>query len=180
MSSQLPPDSQQPSPHGELWRLRGVQRAQPHLGEGDHSRMAVWAILAGVMLVLVIAGVFIFVGLDPLKSTQGIPTVLTPTASRTATAADTLRPASSPTRTFTHTSIPTNTPTPITPSPTVPTPRPSATTVVRYRVRPGDTLTSIAVKYHVSIQAIMAANRLRRDTIYDGEELIIPPATRAP
>jgi membrane-bound lytic murein transglycosylase D len=45
---------------------------------------------------------------------------------------------------------------------------------MRYRVRPGDTLTSIAAKYHVSIQAIMVANRLRRDTIYDGEELIIP------
>jgi LysM repeat protein len=45
---------------------------------------------------------------------------------------------------------------------------------VRYRVRPGDTLTSIAAKYRVSIQAIIVANRLRSDTIYDGEELIIP------
>ena len=174
MSSRQPPDSQQPSPRNEPWRLRGVQRAQPHLGEGNPSQMAVWAILAGVMLALVIAGVFIFVGLDPLKSAQGIPTVLTPTPSRTATAADTLRPAAVPANTVTPISSPTNTPIRITPSPTVPTPRPSATPVVRYRVRPGDTLIAIAAKYHVSVQAIMAANRLRRDTIYDGEELIIP------
>jgi LysM repeat protein len=174
MSSQLPTDPQPPSPHNEPWRLRRVQRAQPHLGEGDHSLMAVWAILAGVMLVLAVAGVFIFVWLDPLTSAQVIPTALTPTPSRTATATETLPPASVPTNTVTRTPTPTNTPTPITPSPTVPTPRPSATTVVRYRVRPGDTLTSIAAKYHVSVQALMAANRLRRDTIYDGEELIIP------
>ena len=174
MSSQPPNDSQQPSPHGEPWRLRGIQRAQPHLGEGDHSRLAVWAILAAVMLVLMVAGVFIFVWLDPLKSAQVLPTALTPTPSRTATTSDTLRPASVPTNIVTRTPTPTNTPTRVTPSPTVPTPRPSATPVVRYRVRPGDTLTSIAAKYRVSIQAIIVANRLRSDTIYDGEELIIP------
>lgn len=141
--------------------------------------MPLWTILAGVIIVLVAVGTFIFVWLDPLKSAQGIPTVLTPSPSRTATAADTLPPASAPTNTVTRTSTPTNTPTPVTPSPTVPTPRPTAS-VVRYRVRPGDTLTSIAAKYHVSVQAIMVANGLRRDTIYDSEELIIPLATRVP
>jgi LysM repeat protein len=42
-------------------------------------------------------------------------------------------------------------------------------------VRPGDTLTSIALQYGISTQALMAANNLRDpDFIYVGQRLVIP------
>lgn len=42
-------------------------------------------------------------------------------------------------------------------------------------VRPGDTLTSIALRYGISTQALMAANNLRDpDFIYVGQRLMIP------
>lgn len=42
-------------------------------------------------------------------------------------------------------------------------------------VRPGDTLTSIALQYGISTQALMAANNLRDpDFIYVGQRLMIP------
>jgi LysM repeat protein len=42
-------------------------------------------------------------------------------------------------------------------------------------VRPGDTLTSIALQYGISTQALMAANNLRDpDFIYIGQRLMIP------
>jgi membrane-bound lytic murein transglycosylase D len=47
----------------------------------------------------------------------------------------------------------------------------------RHRVEPGETLTSIARKYHVTPRAIAAVNNLERDTELDpGEKLIIPAA----
>jgi membrane-bound lytic murein transglycosylase D len=47
----------------------------------------------------------------------------------------------------------------------------------RHRVEPGDTLTSIARKYHVTPRAIAAVNNLESNTELDpGEKLIIPAA----
>jgi len=44
-----------------------------------------------------------------------------------------------------------------------------------YRVQPGDTLSGIAARYGVSVEAIMAANSLpSRSTIYAGQVLTIP------
>lgn len=64
---------------------------------------------------------------------------------------------------------PATTPTP-TPSPTAsPTPAP-----VVHVVRRGDTLTSIAAKYGVSVQAIKNANKLKSSTLRVGQELVIP------
>ncbi len=55
-----------------------------------------------------------------------------------------------------------------------PTPRASET----YIVRPGDTLTLIALRYHVSLQALATANNLADwDMIYVGEQLEIPGST---
>jgi LysM repeat protein len=67
----------------------------------------------------------------------------------------------------------------LTPTATATRPRPTATPV-RYRVRFGDTLVSIAERYHISVQALMAANGLRNDLIRVGQELIIPIATPQP
>ena len=50
----------------------------------------------------------------------------------------------------------------------------------RHRVEPGDTLTSLAKKYHVTAPAIAAANGLgRSDGLSAGDKLIIPAAQPA-
>ena len=43
-----------------------------------------------------------------------------------------------------------------------------------YVVRPGDSLSSIAARFHTTVYAIRVANRLTRDTIIIGQTLIIP------
>src|SRR5260221_8035375 len=46
---------------------------------------------------------------------------------------------------------------------------------ITHIVRQGETLTSIANRYHVSVNAIIAANHLTDgDSLYIGEKLIIP------
>jgi LysM repeat protein len=53
--------------------------------------------------------------------------------------------------------------------------RPAGTGTVRYRVRPGDTVGAIAVRYRASVAAIVARNRLdRRATIRVGQLLAVP------
>lgn len=74
------------------------------------------------------------------------------------------------------TSMPTFIPLPPTPMPTATatataTLSPASTT---YVVRAGDTLFSIAKRYGVTVEAIMAANRLSNFNIYIGQTLIIP------
>jgi len=44
----------------------------------------------------------------------------------------------------------------------------------RYRVRPGDTLARIARRFHVRVDAIQTANRMRGATIHPGDTLVIP------
>ncbi len=44
----------------------------------------------------------------------------------------------------------------------------------RYRVRPGDTLARIARRFHVSVEAIQAANRMRGTALRPGDELVVP------
>jgi LysM repeat protein len=47
-----------------------------------------------------------------------------------------------------------------------------------YTVQPGDTLTGIAARYNVSVDAIVTANNLpNRSTIYVGQSLVIPSGT---
>ncbi|MBI5653186.1 MAG: LysM peptidoglycan-binding domain-containing protein [Chloroflexi bacterium] len=80
-------------------------------------------------------------------------------------------------------------PIPATPRPQLPTatltPTPTATRTATntftpvpartiYIVRPGDTLFSIARRYNTTVEAITAANRLPSQTIYVGQQLIIP------
>lgn len=71
-------------------------------------------------------------------------------------------------------------PTPTTPSVIVITATPTGGSgggsgqVVYYTVVQGDTLTSIAARFGVSVQAIKTANGLTSDLIYVGQVLIIP------
>ncbi len=63
-----------------------------------------------------------------------------------------------------------------TPKPTVtPKPTPSATSALRYyRVRAGDTLTTIAKKFAVTVTALRTANKLTSDLIRIDQKLLIP------
>jgi len=97
-----------------------------------------------------------------------IPPTPTATLKPTVTLAPTMTPsipALKPTVTLVPTStlLPTLTPTPI------PTPK-----VITYTVQAGDTLSGIAKVYGVTVEAIVAANDLESDTIYIGQELVIP------
>jgi len=64
------------------------------------------------------------------------------------------------------------------PGPPAPAP---VTRLVRYRVRPGDTVTAIAARYRLRVAAIVAANHLnRRATIRIGQPLTLPLPARKP
>ncbi len=111
------------------------------------------------------------------------PTPDTPTPDATAafnlpaltpTSSPTLEPTSTetPAPTSTATTEPTATPT------TTPPPPPSGR--VTYKVKSGDTLSSIAAKYGVTWQALADANKLTsRSTLRIGQELVIPVAGSA-
>ena len=62
-----------------------------------------------------------------------------------------------------------------------PAPQPVNTTGQNtYTVKPGDTLSDIAVRYGTTTAAIFAANNLSSNTIYAGQVLVIPPAGITP
>ncbi len=92
----------------------------------------------------------------------------------TPTHAPTPRPSPAPSPTPKPTPTPSPTPT-ATPAPTArPTPRPTAT-VRRYTVRPGDTLYSIAARFHTTVGAIERANAITNPGLLRvGQVLIIP------
>jgi len=138
-----------------------VQRVPAHLGETTRESLPPWIMLAGVALLLIVACAVIFMLLGGTSRLGlGISVTATPTRTRTPTPAVTILPITLPPA-------------------TVPAPGPTAATV-KYKVKAGDNLTAIAAKYKVSIQAIMAANGMKDDTIRVGEELIIPLPTPTP
>jgi membrane-bound lytic murein transglycosylase D len=49
----------------------------------------------------------------------------------------------------------------------------TGSTTQKYKVKKGDTLTSIAKKYHVKVKELMKWNKLKNDKIYEGQTLII-------
>ncbi|MCA9881160.1 MAG: LysM peptidoglycan-binding domain-containing protein [Thermomicrobiales bacterium] len=58
-----------------------------------------------------------------------------------------------------------------------PPPIPTPGKQQRYEVREGDTLSEIAARFGVDEEAILKQNPdLERDTLFVGQELIIPPA----
>lgn len=60
------------------------------------------------------------------------------------------------------------------PQPAAPPGSPAASAGQGYTVRFGDTLTSIALRYGVTVNDLMAANGLRDSTIYIGQTLVVP------
>lgn len=58
------------------------------------------------------------------------------------------------------------------------TPKPSPTTEIIYTVRPGDTLSEIALKYGTTVSSIKQLNNLVSDTIFANQTLKIIPTTK--
>jgi LysM repeat protein len=103
----------------------------------------------------------------PLTSTVAITATVEVTATLPAEA-PTLAPTAEPTATPTATETPTATPT----ATAAPTQIPGRTT---YKVKSGDTLSSIASQFGISWQELAAANGLNsRSTLRIGQELVVP------
>ncbi len=138
-----------------------VQRVPAHLGETTRDSVSPWIMIAGVALLLIIACAVIFTLLGgTARLGLGASVTATPTRTRTPTFSVPTLPITLP---------PAST---IVPGPTA--------AIVKYKVKSGDNLTAIAAKYKVSIQAIMAANGMKDDTIRVGDEIIIPLPTPTP
>jgi len=94
----------------------------------------------------------------------------------------TATPAATPTSTATPTLPPSPTATPVPPTATVPPTAPPATPAASgeantYRIQSGDTLSGIAQRFGVSLDALLAANRITANTtLRIGQTLIIPGA----
>jgi LysM repeat protein len=163
MTQERPPIPPPSRPgRSEPWRVeRMVQRVPAHLGETTREVVSPWLMIAGVAVLLVVACAVIFMLLGG-TSRLGLGVAVTPTSTQTPT------------------SMPETTSMPITlPPATTAVPGPTAV-IVKYKVKAGDNLTAIAARYKVTIQAIMAANGMKTDTIRIGDELIIPLPTPTP
>ena len=140
------------SPHAkptEPWRIeRMVQRVPGHLGED--SRFSPWLVVGAVAVVVIVGALLLFFSNFPAGGVAPPSTTLTP------------RPRTTIIRV---TATPDNTSTPK-PVPTV-----SST---KYTVKKGDTLSTVAQKFKITVEAIRAANNLTDDTIRVGDILNIP------
>jgi LysM repeat protein len=155
---------------------RILHRAQPHLSEQNHSITGPWMIFAGVIVVMLVTAAALFLWTGQMlgsvtgSSNAGVSKTL---PSGTLSPLTATRPAASPGAVATG-----SLQTPVAPqaTPTAAPPPPTATrSVVKYKVKAGDTLLEIAIKYGVSVQAIMNANKMKNDVIRIGDELTIPP-----
>jgi LysM repeat protein len=116
-----------------------------------------------------------------LEEPTAYPAPTSGSANAPTSAAATSAPTETPTET--PTAVPTAAPT-ATAEPTVaaaptaaPTAAPPPSGPRKYTVQPGDTLRAIAEKFHVSVTAIIDANRLtpqEADSLRVGQELVIP------
>jgi LysM repeat protein len=163
----------------EAWRIeRLIRHAPPHHGETGPSRLLLSVAAVGVLGFLLALGSLLW----PREPSLSDPGVTAPPAVATRT----------PVRVISSTSVrpssPLPTASPVRPSPPIPTatvPRPSSTVpptpaARKYKIQPGDTLLALANRFHVTIEAIQAANGMTDTFLRAGEELIIPLPTRAP
>ncbi|MBM3130710.1 MAG: LysM peptidoglycan-binding domain-containing protein [Chloroflexi bacterium] len=133
-----------------------------HLGELPNDSLPPWIVMAGIVLLVVVVSIvaFVLLGGPARLGWGGAPATSTPT--RTPRAVTPI--------VTTIIATPVASPTALGPTPVT----------IKYRVKSGDVLSEIAVRYKVSVQAIKNANNLKDDTIRAGEELIIPLPTPTP
>lgn len=147
----------------EPWRIeRMVQRVPAHLGETTREPVSPWIVIAGLVLLILVSCGVLFVLLDVPSRLAGLGFRAQPTATRTPRVV-----------------TPGVTILPPTPAPPTPTAGPTAVTT-KYKVKAGDTLSSISARYHISIEAIKIANGMTNDTVRIGDELTIPLPTPTP
>jgi LysM repeat protein len=125
--------------------VQGLERRRPWLSRRTRETLTLIGINAALSLVISLAVVIVW---------DAVVRPPVPASTPVAVATDTATPASAlPTMTF--------------------TPGPGAPTI--YRVQAGDTLLTIASRFGVTVEAIMAANGLENaNFIQTGQELLIP------
>ncbi len=145
-----PPVERDPNhwrPSSRPWLRDGVvRRVSPHYDEVDTSRGVILPLL--LVLVILTLAVVAFLLLRP--GVGPVTGVNTPPAIGISSPVPILAMPS------------------LSPSPTV--------AIVKYKVQAGDTLSGIAAKYGISVQSLMAANKLTSNLIHAGDELFIPSA----
>ncbi len=132
-----------------------VQRVPGHLGE--ESRFSPWLVVAAVAVTVLVGVLLLFFAQFPAIGSAGANPTATPRARTPITRIITATPANTPTSTV---------------APTI--------TFVKYTVKQGDTLSTIARQFRVSVEAIRAANNLTGDTIHAGDTLNIPQGQPPP
>ncbi len=161
MASSLPPNGPARKPT-EPWRVeRMVQRVPGHIDEG--SRFSPWLIVAAIVVIVLVGSLLlIFSGITGSGVATGTTqNTRTPRAVTTTTTTTIRVTATVESGTATPSAAPTG-------------------VTLKYTVKKGDTLSSIAQKFKVSVQAIRAANSLSDDTIKVGDVLTIPVPTPTP
>jgi LysM repeat protein len=139
----------------EPWRIeRMVQRVPGHLGE--ESRFSPWLVVGAVAVVIIVGALLLFFSNFSAGGVAPPSTTITPRARTTI-----IRITATPPLTSTPA-----------PSPTVPS--------VKYTVKKGDTLSSVAQKFKISVESIRGANDLTDDTIHVGDILTIPVSGPVP
>ena len=144
---------------------------------GERWRMAYIALTA-VVVALAIASAILSAGRRAPSPSEALYTpsaMPSPSTTRTFTTTPTPSPISTPVATDTPSPSPTATPIPT----RTPTPNPTFTS---YVVQAGETLSAIAGRFGVTIQAILAANPSITDPahIVAGQRILIPPRGWAP
>ncbi len=168
-----------PVPHGAVraaMAAEALEPGHPTRPQGSGQR-APWTALVAAIIVLGLVGIVLGVGLASIMGGTppaagspgpGVTAGTPPSPTRASTPA----PSQTPIPTPTATPIPTLTATP--PPSAEPTPTPAPTPLV-HRVRRGETLTGIAERYSVTIEAIRKANGLQDpNLIVVGQLLVIP------
>ncbi len=148
-----------PPPRGkptEPWRVeRMVQPVPGHLGE--EARFSPWLIVAAVAVIVIIGAVLLLLTQLP-SSPEPQPAVAPATSIAPTKRVTVIKITATPEATFTPTAVPTQ-------------------VVVKYTVKKGDTLSTIARQFKTTVEAIRAANNLTDDTLHPGDVLNIPQGT---
>ncbi len=141
----------------EAWRVeRMVQRVPGHLGE--ESRFSPWLVVAAVAVVVLVGALLLFFTQWPDSSGAAATSMTaTPRARAPITRIVTATPGNTQTA----------------------SPQPTAA-IIQYTVKQGDTLSTIARQFKISVESIRAANKLSSDTIHAGDVLKIPLPPPAP
>lgn len=153
-----PPSEPSQGKPPDPWRIeRMVQRVPAHLGEG--STFSPWLVVGAVAVLALVGGLLLWFSGLPSTSEAPLPGVTrTRTPRPTVVIVVTATPVAD-------TATPTTRPTPY---------------MIEYIVQSGDTLSTIAREFNVSVDTLREVNDLTGDIIRAGDKLLIPQPTPTP